>query len=193
EWFKRGEALQAKKAEALKSTRAESSNANRSMTHTKRVFNTSRQQTKETYHITSDESPKAIKFLKLLIDNINIAKSERYPPDEYLHPYEPSQSLPLPVPSMVTSAPQDRWSQDKHIELVNIIGFDIKGYSNSDYAGCNMDRKSTSAEAEYVAAAGCCANILWMKSQLTNYDIIYEKIDDDKDYNNHFSMTQHQI
>ncbi|GKD10485.1 retrovirus-related pol polyprotein from transposon TNT 1-94 [Tanacetum coccineum] len=53
--------------------------------------------------------------------------------------------------------------------------FDLKGYSDSDYAGCNMDRKSTSAEAEYVAAAGCCANILWMKSQLTDYDIIYEK------------------
>nr|GEV65261.1 retrovirus-related Pol polyprotein from transposon TNT 1-94 [Tanacetum cinerariifolium] len=31
------------------------------------------------------------------------------------------------------------------------------------------------AEAKYVAAAGCCANILWMKSQLTNYDSIYEK------------------
>ncbi|GJR13710.1 hypothetical protein Tco_0796362 [Tanacetum coccineum] len=34
-WFKRGEALQAKKAEALKSTKAESSNANRSKTPTK--------------------------------------------------------------------------------------------------------------------------------------------------------------
>ncbi|GJZ18717.1 hypothetical protein Tco_0554840 [Tanacetum coccineum] len=32
------------------------------------------------------------------------------------------------------------------------------------------------AEAEYVAAAGCCPNILWMKSQLTHYDIIYEKV-----------------
>ncbi|GKD93684.1 hypothetical protein Tco_1373521, partial [Tanacetum coccineum] len=79
-------------------------------------------------------------------------------------------------------------------------GFDLKGYSDSDYAGCNMDRKSTlgvcqllggklvywsakkqqfvamsSAKAEYVAAAGCCANILWMKSQLIDYGIIYEK------------------
>ncbi|GJX18956.1 retrovirus-related pol polyprotein from transposon TNT 1-94 [Tanacetum coccineum] len=68
-------------------------------------------------------------------------------------------------------------------------GFDLKGYSDSDYSGCNMDRKSTfgayqllgsklvcwsakkqqsvamsSAEVEYVAAAGCCANILWIKS-----------------------------
>ncbi|GJZ77432.1 retrovirus-related pol polyprotein from transposon TNT 1-94 [Tanacetum coccineum] len=34
----------------------------------------------------------------------------------------------------------------------------------------------SSAEAEYLVPAGCCANILWMKSQLTNYDIIYEKV-----------------
>nr|GEW59132.1 reverse transcriptase domain-containing protein [Tanacetum cinerariifolium] len=87
-----------------------------------RVFNTRRQQTEETYHITFDESPEAIKFLKPSVDNINIAESKRYPPDEYLHPYEPSQSPPLPVPSMVTLAPQGKWSQDKHIELVNIIG-----------------------------------------------------------------------
>ncbi|GJR71864.1 retrovirus-related pol polyprotein from transposon TNT 1-94 [Tanacetum coccineum] len=56
-----------------------------------RVFNTRRQQTEETYHITFDESLDAIKFLKPSVDNINIAKTERYPPDEYLHPYEPSQ------------------------------------------------------------------------------------------------------
>ncbi|GJX20573.1 hypothetical protein Tco_0223250 [Tanacetum coccineum] len=55
-------------------------------------------------------------------------------------------------------------------------GFNLKGYSDSNYAGCNMDRKSTSAEAKYVAAARCCANILLMKSQLTDYDIIYEKV-----------------
>ncbi|GJW79977.1 hypothetical protein Tco_0143952 [Tanacetum coccineum] len=54
-----------------------------------------------------------------------------------------------------------------------ISGFDLKGYSDLDYVGCNMDRKSTSVEAEYVAVAGCCANILWMKNQLNDYDIHY--------------------
>ncbi|GJU17688.1 hypothetical protein Tco_1145654 [Tanacetum coccineum] len=55
--------------------------------------------------------------------------------------------------------------------------FDLKGYSDSDYTGCNMDRKTTfgASEAEYVAAARCYANILWMKSQLKDYDIVYEK------------------
>ncbi|GKE37861.1 hypothetical protein Tco_1461266, partial [Tanacetum coccineum] len=32
-----------------------------------------------------------------------------------------------------------------------------------------------SAEAEDIADVGCCAIILWIKSQLTDYDIIYEK------------------
>nr|GEW54200.1 hypothetical protein [Tanacetum cinerariifolium] len=58
-----------------------------------RAFNTRSQQNEETYHITFNESPDAIRFLKPSVDNINIAENERYPPDEYLHPYEPSQSI----------------------------------------------------------------------------------------------------
>ncbi|GJX19621.1 retrovirus-related pol polyprotein from transposon TNT 1-94 [Tanacetum coccineum] len=34
----------------------------------------------------------------------------------------------------------------------------------------------SSAEAEYVAAAGCCAQVLWIKSQLADYDVIYDKV-----------------
>ncbi|GJU98140.1 retrovirus-related pol polyprotein from transposon TNT 1-94 [Tanacetum coccineum] len=56
------------------------------------------------------------------------------------------------------------------------LGFDLKRYSDSDYVGCNMDRKSTSAEAEYVAAIGCCASIIWMKSELSDYDIHYKMV-----------------
>ncbi|GJY34940.1 retrovirus-related pol polyprotein from transposon TNT 1-94 [Tanacetum coccineum] len=56
-----------------------------------KVFNTRRQQTNETYHITFDESPDAIKFSKPSVDNINIAENKRYPPDEYLYLYEPSK------------------------------------------------------------------------------------------------------
>ncbi|GJY37185.1 retrovirus-related pol polyprotein from transposon TNT 1-94 [Tanacetum coccineum] len=56
-----------------------------------KVFNTRRQQTKETYHIIFDESPDAIKLSRPSVDNINIAETGRYSYDEYLHPYEPSQ------------------------------------------------------------------------------------------------------
>ncbi|GJT77576.1 reverse transcriptase domain-containing protein [Tanacetum coccineum] len=91
---------------------------------------------------------------------------------------------------------------------------------NSDYAGCNMDMKSTSgayqllggklvcwsakkqqavamssAEAKYVVVAGCCANILWMKSHLRDYDNVYEKVDHiiKGDIELHFIPTQYQL
>ncbi|GJS61156.1 retrovirus-related pol polyprotein from transposon TNT 1-94 [Tanacetum coccineum] len=54
-------------------------------------------------------------------------------------------------------------------------GFDLEGYSDSDYTRCNMDRKIISVEAEYVTA-GCCVNILWMKSQFSGYGIHYKRV-----------------
>nr|GEV01933.1 hypothetical protein [Tanacetum cinerariifolium] len=34
----------------------------------------------------------------------------------------------------------------------------------------------SSTEAEYVAAAGCCAQVLWIKRQLADYDVLYDKV-----------------
>ena len=78
--------------------------------------------------------------------------------------------------------------------------FKLHGYSDSDWAGDRVDRKSTSgtcqllgrslvswsskkqncvslstAEAEYVAAASCCAQLLWMKQTLLDYGIVCGK------------------
>ncbi|MDQ9786237.1 Ty1/Copia family ribonuclease HI, partial [Serratia marcescens] len=74
--------------------------------------------------------------------------------------------------------------------------FDLKSFSDSDYAGCKIDRKSTSgtcqflgdrlvswfskkqtsiatstAEAEYLAAGSCCSQLLWIQQQLRDYGI----------------------
>ncbi|GJW74216.1 putative ribonuclease H-like domain-containing protein [Tanacetum coccineum] len=46
--------------------------------------------------------------------------------------------------------------------------FDLEAYSDSDYAGANLDRKSTT-EAEYVAAASCCGQVLWIQNQMLDY------------------------
>ena len=79
--------------------------------------------------------------------------------------------------------------------------FKLIGYSDADFAGCKVDRKSTSggcqflgdrliswsskkqksiststAEAEYIAAGSCCAQILWIKNQLQDYGLSYSKI-----------------
>ncbi|GKF42622.1 hypothetical protein Tco_0125964, partial [Tanacetum coccineum] len=45
----------------------------------------------------------------------------------------------------------------------------LEAYSDSDYAGANLDRKSTTGEAEYVAAASCCGQVLWIQNQMLDY------------------------
>nr|GEX19788.1 putative ribonuclease H-like domain-containing protein [Tanacetum cinerariifolium] len=74
--------------------------------------------------------------------------------------------------------------------------FNLVVYSNSDYAGASLDKKSTtrgcqflgcrliswqykkqtvsntsSTEAEYVAASSCCAQVLWTQNQLLDYGV----------------------
>ncbi|GJV29314.1 putative ribonuclease H-like domain-containing protein, partial [Tanacetum coccineum] len=39
----------------------------------------------------------------------------------------------------------------------------------SDYAGANLDWKSTTGEAEYVVAANCCGQVLWIQNQMLDY------------------------
>ncbi|GKA84441.1 hypothetical protein Tco_0806036 [Tanacetum coccineum] len=77
----------------------------------------------------------------------------------------------------------------------------LTAYANVDHAGCQDTRRSTSGsaqflgdklvswsskkqtstsisstEAEYIAMSGCCAQILWMRSQLSDYGFAYNRI-----------------
>nr|GFB43709.1 uncharacterized mitochondrial protein AtMg00810-like [Tanacetum cinerariifolium] len=82
------------------------------------------------------------------------------------------------------------------------IGFELTDFLDSNHAGCLDSRKSTSggiqflsgdklvnwsskkhdctsmssAEAEYVSLSACCAQILWMRTQLTDYGFHFDKI-----------------
>ncbi|GJV40717.1 putative ribonuclease H-like domain-containing protein [Tanacetum coccineum] len=47
--------------------------------------------------------------------------------------------------------------------------FDLVAYTDSDYAGASLDMKSTTGEAEYVAASSCCGQVLWIQNQLLDY------------------------
>ncbi|KAJ9547494.1 hypothetical protein OSB04_020037 [Centaurea solstitialis] len=80
-------------------------------------------------------------------------------------------------------------------------GFELVAFSDADHGGCQLDRKSTSghvqflgdklvswgskkqhcvststAEAEYVAAASCCSQVLWMRTQLRDYGYNFNHI-----------------
>ena len=80
-------------------------------------------------------------------------------------------------------------------------GFNLVGYTDSDFAACKIDMKSTSgrcqflgrrlvswyskkqhsvstsiAEVEYIAVGSCSAQILWMRNQLQDYGLMLNKI-----------------
>ena len=80
-------------------------------------------------------------------------------------------------------------------------GFGLQAFTDADHGGCKLDRKSTSggaqylgerlvswsskkqscvslstAEAEYIAAASCCSQVLWMTSQLLDYGYQMKKV-----------------
>ncbi|GJT59718.1 retrovirus-related pol polyprotein from transposon TNT 1-94 [Tanacetum coccineum] len=55
------------------------------------------------------------------------------------------------------------------IEAIRIFIFSNKKYA--DHAGCQDSRKT-----EYISLSGCCAQIQWMRSQLTDYGFDYNKI-----------------
>nr|GFA19108.1 retrovirus-related Pol polyprotein from transposon TNT 1-94 [Tanacetum cinerariifolium] len=81
-------------------------------------------------------------------------------------------------------------------------GFELTAFSDSDHAGYLDSHKSTSggiqflggdklvswsskkqdctsmsfAEAEYVSLSACCAQVLWMKTELTDYGFHFDKI-----------------
>ena len=94
-----------------------------------------------------------------------------------------------------------KWTPNLGIWYPKDTRFDLIGYIDSDFAGCKIDRKSTSgsyhfigrilvswyikkqhsvststAEAEYIASGSCCAQISWMKNQLQDYGLILTKI-----------------
>lgn len=82
-----------------------------------------------------------------------------------------------------------------------LTSFELMSYSDADFAGCKIDRKSTSgtchflghslvswfskkqnsvalstAEAEYIAAGSCCAQVLYMKQQLEDFKLKLDHI-----------------
>ena len=96
--------------------------------------------------------------------------------------------------------------------------FSLIGYSDAEYAGCKVDRKSTSgicqflgnklvswsskkqnsialsiAEAEYVSIGNCCAQILWIKQQLSDHGLCFEKVPIKYDNTSAINLTKNPV
>jgi len=94
----------------------------------------------------------------------------------------------------------------------------LVGYSYYDFAGCKLDRKSTSgtchllgssiiswhnknqacvalstAEAEYIAARSCCAQIVWIKQQLEDFGLKINKVPLLCDITSVINLTKNQV
>ncbi|KAK1415001.1 hypothetical protein QVD17_30770 [Tagetes erecta] len=55
--------------------------------------------------------------------------------------------------------------------------FELYSYSDRDFGGCALDRKSTTggSEAEYIAAPAGCSQVLWLQNQLLDYGFNFLK------------------
>jgi hypothetical protein len=96
--------------------------------------------------------------------------------------------------------------------------FELVAYTDSDYGGANLDRKSTSggcqfmgarlvswqckkqttvststAEAEYVAASSCCSQVLWIQNQMLDYGISIMKTPIFIDNNSAISIVNNPV
>ncbi|GJS99487.1 retrovirus-related pol polyprotein from transposon TNT 1-94 [Tanacetum coccineum] len=110
------------------------------------VFNIRRQQTEETYHIIFDESPYAIKFLKPSVNNINIVKNERYPLDEYLHLYEPSQRYQTNSNDVSFIEP---YECPKPVVLETEVSSDQNGQTNQNDQSIQNDKILNDSQSEH--------------------------------------------
>nr|GEV44234.1 retrovirus-related Pol polyprotein from transposon TNT 1-94 [Tanacetum cinerariifolium] len=66
-----------------------------------------------------------------------------------------------------------KWTINLGLWYPKDFGFDLNAYLDVDHAGCHLDRKT---EFEDVAVFGCCAQVLWMRTQLTDYGFFYDKV-----------------
>nr|GEW35329.1 hypothetical protein [Tanacetum cinerariifolium] len=102
-------------------------------------------------------------------------------PDGFVDPYHPDKVYRLKKAFYGLKQAPRAWYDELFNFLVSrefskATGFELTAFSDSDHAGCLDSHKSTSGEVEYVSRSVCCAQVLWMRTQLTDYGFHFDKI-----------------
>ncbi|GKB15218.1 retrovirus-related pol polyprotein from transposon TNT 1-94 [Tanacetum coccineum] len=107
---------------------------------------------------------------------------------------------PIVEKSKLDEDPQGKAVDPTHYRCMD-YAIALTAFADVDHVGCRDTRRSTSGsmqllgdrlvswsskrqksavisstEAEYIALSGCCAQVLWMRSQLTDYGLRFNKI-----------------
>ncbi|GJS69096.1 retrovirus-related pol polyprotein from transposon TNT 1-94 [Tanacetum coccineum] len=129
----------------------------------------------------NQDNPSHVYKLKKAIDSVDTPMVEKSKLDEDLHGKPVDATL--------------------YRGMIGSLMYLTSTYADADHAGCQDTRRSTSGsaqflgdklvswsskkqkstaisstEVEYIALSGCCAQILWMRSQLTDYGFQFNKI-----------------
>nr|GEZ16834.1 hypothetical protein [Tanacetum cinerariifolium] len=149
--------------------------------------------TKKAFRIYNRRTRRIVETIHVDFDELTAMASEQSSSGPTLNEMTPATIMDT---SMVEKSKLD---EDKEGKAVDPLHY--RAFVDADHVGCQDTRRSTSGslqfleerliswsskrqksaaissmEAEYIALSGCCAQILWMRSQLIDYGIGFNKI-----------------
>nr|GEV33211.1 hypothetical protein [Tanacetum cinerariifolium] len=115
-------------------------------------------------------------------------------PKEVILPLSNTQSIPIDMVPIDDEASIDYDETFAHVARIEAIRLFLAYVAHKDFTvfqmdvktvflngilkeevscRCHLDRKT---ESEYIAVSVCCAQVLWMRTQLTDYGFFYDKV-----------------
>ncbi|GJR67867.1 copia protein [Tanacetum coccineum] len=151
--------------------------------------------------VDPDNPNHVYKLKKALYGTTNFSKSQRHLINYSKYALESLKKNSVDTCDLVDTPMVEKSKLDEDKEGKAVDPSHYRAFADADHAGCQDTRRSTSGsmqflgvrlvswsskrqksavisskKAEYIAMSGCCAQILWMRSQLTDYGLGFNKI-----------------
>nr|GFA61853.1 copia protein [Tanacetum cinerariifolium] len=138
--------------------------------------------TQPTMNIQPTSTPSTPTYVHAEENNVNQAKEEHLPDDEFTNPFcAPAQEVAESSSHNIAMA-DSAWIEAMREELHQFDRLQAK-YALETLHKHGMEKVKeldcsaiSSAEAEYVALSASCAQVMWMRIQLQDYGFNYNKI-----------------